>query len=141
MSQIKNHKSPITNKTAQPFLMPMFKEWVPKGIQPWIYIVQVLCIQFSGGVYLGALEAVRGTTGLMLEDLLMCLYTGLAGMAVWFPMLFRMKFRFTNQQLLCGAAVVIGICNFIACARRTWRSCCPSVSSLVWRRFKARSSA
>nr|MBR6145515.1 hypothetical protein [Paludibacteraceae bacterium] len=97
----------------QPFVMPMFREWVPRGVQPWIYVVTVLCFQFSGGVYLGALEAVRGTTGLMIEDLLMCLYTGLAGMAVWFPMLFRMKFHFTNQQLLCVSAVVIGICNFV----------------------------
>ena len=93
--------------------MPMFRAFVPRRIQPWIYLAQVMCIQFSGGVYLGALEAVRGTTNLMIEDLLMLLYTGLAGMAVWFPMLFRMKFRFTNQQLLCGAAAVIGICNFI----------------------------
>ena len=73
-----------------------------------------MCVQFSGGVYLGALEAVRGTTNLMIEDLLMLLYAGLAGMAVYFPMLFRMKFRFTNQQLLCGAAAVIGVCNVIA---------------------------
>ncbi len=28
------------------------------------------------------------------------LYATLAGMVVYFPMLFRMKFRFTNQQLL-----------------------------------------
>ena len=95
------------------FSMPMFRGWVPRSIRPWIYVVMVFCFQFSGGVYLGALESVRGTTELMIEDLLMCLYTGLAGMAVWFPMLFRMKFRFTNQQLLCGAAVIIGICNFI----------------------------
>ena len=95
------------------FNMPMFRSFVPKCIQPWIYILQVFCIQFSGGVYLGALEAVRGTTNLMIEDLLMLLYAGLAGMAVYFPLLFRMKFRFTNQQLLCGAAAVIAICNYI----------------------------
>ena len=93
--------------------MPMFKDWVPEGIRPWIYVLTVFCVQFSGGVYLGALEAVRGTTNLMIEDLLMLLYAGLAGMAVYFPLLFRMKFRFTNQQLLCGAAAVIGVCNFI----------------------------
>ena len=96
-----------------PFIMPMFRTWVPRAVQPWIYILQVLCIQFSGGVYLGALEAVRGTTALQLEDLLMLLYAGLAGMAVWFPMLFRMKFRFTNQQLLITSAAVIAICNLI----------------------------
>ena len=103
----------MVNRTAMPFQMPMFRDFVPRRIQPWIYVVTVLCIQFSGGVYLGALEAVRGTTGFMIEDLLMLLYAGLAGMAVYFPMLFRMKFRFTNQQLLIGAAVTIAVCNFI----------------------------
>ena len=103
----------MVNRTATPFQMPMFRSWVPKRIQPWIYIAQVICIQFSCGVYLGAMEAVRGTTALQLEDLLMLLYAGLAGMAVWVPMLFRMKFRFTNQQLLITSAVVIAVCNFI----------------------------
>lgn len=95
------------------FMMPMFKPWVPKRIQPWIYVVTVFCVQFSSGMYLGALDAIRGTTNFMIEDLLMLLYAGLAGMAIYFPMLFRMKFRFTNQQLLCGAAIVIGTCNLI----------------------------
>ena len=103
----------MVNRTATPFQMPMFRDFVPRRIQPWIYVVTVFCIQFSGGVYLGALEAVRGTTSFMIEDLLMLLYAGLAGMAVYFPMLFRMKFRFTNQQLLIGSAIVIAICNFI----------------------------
>jgi len=73
----------------------------------------VMCIQFSGGMYLGALEAIQGTTNFMIEDLLMFLYANLAGMAVYFPLLFRMKFRFTNQQLIIGAAVTIAVCNLI----------------------------
>ena len=103
----------MVNKTAMPFTMPMFRDFVPRRIQPWIYILTVLCIQFSCGVYLGALDAIRGTTGFMIEDLVFLLYAGLAGMAVWFPMLFRMKFRFTNQQLLIGSAIVIAVCNLI----------------------------
>ena len=31
----------MVNK-SMPFLMPMFRDWVPKGMQPWIYIAQVL---------------------------------------------------------------------------------------------------
>ena len=31
-------------------------------------------------------------------------------------MLFRMKFRFTNQQLLCTLAIAIGICTSSLCA-------------------------
>ena len=95
------------------FCMPMFRDWVPKRIQPWIYVVCVMCIQFSGGMYLGALADIQGTTNFMLEDLLMLLYANLAGMAIYFPMLFRMKFRFTNQQLLIGSAIVIAVCNLI----------------------------
>ncbi len=95
------------------FQMPMFRQWVPRRIQPWIYVVCVFCIQFSGGVYLGALESMQGTTNFMIEDLLMMLYANLAGMAIYFPLLFRMKFRFTNQQLICGAAIVIAVCNIL----------------------------
>lgn len=108
---MQNTQSPSSAATG--FSMPMFKPWVPRLIQPWIYILIVFCIQFSGSVYLGALESVRGTTNFMIEDLLMLLYSNLAGMAIYFPLLFRMKFRFTNQQLLCGSAIIIAICNLI----------------------------
>ena len=95
------------------FSMPMMKNWVPRRLQPWIYVLTALCFQFSGGVYLGALDEIRGSTNLMIEDVMFLLYATLAGMAVWFPMLFRMKFRFTNQQLLCTSAMIMGVCNVI----------------------------
>ena len=95
------------------FSMPMFRSWVPETIRPWIYVICVFAYQFSGGMYLGALEAIQGSTNFMLEDLLMLLYANLAGMAIYFPMLFRMKFRFTNQQLIIGSAIVIAVCNLI----------------------------
>ena len=95
------------------FAMPMMKGWVPRKLQPWIYVLTALCFQFSGGIYLGALDEIRGTTNFMIEDVMFLLYATLAGMAMWFPMLFRMKFRFTNQQLLCTSAIVMGICNVI----------------------------
>ena len=95
------------------FSMPMMKEWVPRSIQPWLYVLTAFCFQFSGGVYLGALDSIRGTTNFMIEDILFLLYATLAGMAVYFPMLFRMKFRFTNRQLLCGSAIVLGVCNLL----------------------------
>ena len=100
-------------ESANQFVMPMFRSFVLKPLQPWIYVLTAFCFQFSGCVYLGALEAVRGTTNFMIEDLVFLLFSGLAGMAVYFPLLFRMKFRFTNQQLLCGSACVIMLCNYI----------------------------
>lgn len=96
-----------------PFAMPMMKPWVPGKLQPWLYVLTAFCFQFSGGIYLGALDEIRGTTNFRIEDVMFMLYASLAGMAVWFPMLFRLKFRFTNQQLLCVSAVTIGVCNVI----------------------------
>lgn len=56
------------------FSMPMMKGWVPRRLQPWIYVLTALCFQFSGGVYLGALDEIRGTTNFMIEDVMFLLY-------------------------------------------------------------------
>ena len=73
--------------TAQPmpFSMPMFRSFVPERIRPWIYVFSAITFQFSGGLYLGTLNQMMGETTLMREDLLMCLYANLAGMAIYFP--------------------------------------------------------
>ena len=67
------------------FSMPMMKGWVPRRIQPWLYVLTAFCFQFGGGIYLGALDGIRGTTDFMIEDVLFLLYATLAGMAVYFP--------------------------------------------------------
>ena len=96
-----------------PFTMPMFRDFVPRALQPWIYVFMAATFQLSGGVYLGALGEMVGGLSLMREDLMMCLYANLAGMAVYFPVLFRMKFRFTNRTLLTAAAAGALACNLL----------------------------
>lgn len=103
--------APVPNS---PFAMPMFRSFVPLKIQPWIYVFFAFTFQFSGGIYLGTLNQMMGETTWMREDLLMCLYANLAGMAIYFPLLFRMKFRFTNKTLLIMAATGVLLCNLIA---------------------------
>lgn len=93
--------------------MPMFRAFVPKRMRPWIYVLQAYCFQLSGCVYLGALQEMMGERSLMREDLTMCLYSNLAGMAIYFPVLFRMKFRFTNRFLLIASALVLALCNWL----------------------------
>ena len=88
-----------------PFVLPMFRSFVPRKMQPWIYLFIAVTFQLSGGVYLGALNQMIGSMSLMREDILMCMYANLAGMAIYFPLLFRMKFRFTNKTLLTSAAL------------------------------------
>lgn len=97
-----------------PFTMPMFRSFVPRKIQPWIYLFIAVTFQLSGGIYLGALNQMTGGKALIREDLLMCMYSNLAGMAIYFPLLFRMKFRFTNKTLLTGAALGVLACNLLA---------------------------
>ena len=97
-----------------PFTMPMFRNFVPQKLQPWIYVFFAFTFQMSGGLYLGALNQMVGNMVVMREDILMCLYANLAGMAIYFPLLFRMKFRFTNKTLLTTAAAGALICNLLA---------------------------
>ena len=94
--------------------MPMFRAFVPKWVRPWIYVVQAFCFQFSSGLYMGAMNNMIGENAWMREDVLMCLYATLIGMALYFPLLFRMKFHFTNKLLLCVSAAVIIACNLVA---------------------------
>lgn len=97
-----------------PFTMPMFRDFVPRKLQPWIYVFMAITFQLSGGLYLGSLNQMIGSTSLMREDLQMCLYANLSGMAIYFPLLFRMKFCFTNKTLLIAASAGALVCNLLA---------------------------
>ncbi len=118
--------------------MPMFRSFVPGRIRPWIYVLMAFTFQFSGGLYLGTLNQMMGETSLMREDLQMCLYANLSGMAIYFPLLFRMKFRFTNKTLLCAAATGVLLCNLLAPASRFYPCFGWYASSKACARFKAR---
>lgn len=54
-----------------PFTMPMFNGFVPRRVQPWIYLLFALLFQLSGATYGGALAHAMGDTCLMREDILM----------------------------------------------------------------------
>lgn len=96
------------------FAMPMFREWVPLQLRPWLYVWLAFTFQISGGVYLGSFNEMMGSMSLMREDLLMCLYSSLCGLAFTFPVLFRTKFRFTNRTLLLFSVFGMAACNVTA---------------------------
>ena len=97
----------------QKFTMPMFNPWVPEKLRPWIYILFALLFQLSGGIYFSNMPQMVGATGLMREDIQFVALCGVVGVNMPFPFLFRYKLRFTNQQLLINAAVVIAVCNLL----------------------------
>lgn len=94
--------------------MPMFRAGIPKPIRPWVYVIFAFLFQMSGGLYMGALSEIVSGRQLLREDVLMCLYCNLAGMTVYFPLLFRLKFHFSNKLLLLWAAAGLMLCQFLA---------------------------
>lgn len=48
---------------------------------------------------MGSVSQMVGSTGLMREDITFIFLCGVVGVAMPFPVLFRMKFRFTNRAL------------------------------------------
>ena len=95
------------------FSMPMFREFVPKAVRPWIYVFFAMVFQLSGGIYLGQMNQMVGATSFIRQDVMMVGLCGIVGCCMPFPFLFRFKFRFTNRQLLLCASLVIALCSFL----------------------------
>lgn len=90
------------------FDIPDVPGFIPRRLKPWLFVVFVLIIQFSGGVYLAAATDMVGDKALMNQDILMAGYASLVGMSLNFAVMFRIKFRFsTRTQLLTVGAVLI----------------------------------
>lgn len=101
-----------------PFDIPDVPDFVPRRLKPYLFIIFVLIVQFSGGVYLAAATDMVGTTALMQEDILMAGYASLVGMAINFAVMFRIKFRFSTRTQLLVSAMVLIAANLI-CASTT----------------------
>ncbi len=96
-----------------PFDIPDVPNFVPRRLKPWLFIIFVLIVQFSGGLYLAAVTDMVGTTALMQEDILMAGYASLIGMSINFCVMFRLKFRFSNRVSLLMCAAVLIMATFI----------------------------
>ncbi len=94
-----------------PFAMPMFRDFVPKQIRPWIYVCFAFCFLLTGGIYGGTTSHVMGQYSLIREDVTMITMCNVVGVAMPFPFLFKMKFAFTNHRLLLNAALMIALCQ------------------------------
>lgn len=96
-----------------PFRFMNFKEWVPDGCRFWIYILFLVAFQFSNGMYFTAMSQMQGTHSLTMNDVKMMSHALLIGLTMYFPLAFRLKFRFTNRTSLIIAATGLAVCNLI----------------------------
>lgn len=111
-----------------PFRVPSFNSYVPRRLQPWIYLLFAFIFLMSSGIYGGAMKQVMGEYSLMREDVKMIIFFNLVGVAMPFPFLFKLKFCFPNRRLLLNAALVIAICNFLI----MWTDCVPVLCVLAY---------
>lgn len=109
----------MEHHTAQQYDVPAIRDWVPRRLKPFILLAFVIVYQFSGGVYLAAVNEMAGSTALMQEDIMMAGYASFVGMALIFAIIFRLKCRFTSHTaFMLSSAAVIG-CNIVAMMTRS----------------------
>lgn len=102
----------MSNNNEGTFRFDSFKEWVPDKFRFWIYILILLVFQFSGGIYFPAMPNMVGSLSISMNDAKMMSHAMLIGVTFYFPLAFRLKFRFTNRTNLLIAALGVAACNF-----------------------------
>ena len=93
--------------------LPNFRDWVPEPLRALLYAVFLVGFQFTNGMYFTAFEQMKGGMGLSGADVSMMGQTVLIGLSFYFPLAFRLKFRFPNKWNLIAAATVQILCNLI----------------------------
>lgn len=96
-----------------PTQVMMFREFIPNRIRVFLCLFLATAFQFSGGIYLSSVSQMVGSLALMQEDIMMAGYASFVGMTVVFPILFRLKFRFTSRSILLFVCPALIVCNLI----------------------------
>ena len=82
------------------FTLPMFRDFVPEGCRFWLILLFPIVFQMSDCIFMGLSVQMSGDLSLYPEDILMCGFATMIGVTMTFPLLFRLKFRFTTRQIL-----------------------------------------
>lgn len=117
---------------------------MPERIRPLIYLAFAFVFQLSSGVYLGSLSAMQSGLSMLREDVMMCGYAGLIGVTMPFPLLFRLKFRFSNKWMLSFCAAGLIVCNIVCTVARNlpllWIACYAAGWFKLWGTFECMSN-
>lgn len=96
-----------------PTRVMMFRDFVPDKLRVFLCLFFAVVFQFSGGIYLSSVSHMVGSLALMQEDIMMAGYASFVGMTVVFPILFRLKFRFTTRSILLVICPALILCNVV----------------------------
>lgn len=90
-----------------------FKESLSTPFCICISLFFAMVFQFNGGVFLPTAYQMSSALGCIQEDINMAGYASFIGMTVIFPILFRLKSRFTTRSILLTVCCVLIVCNLI----------------------------
>ena len=90
-----------------------FKEYLPTPLCVLLSMFFALVFQFNGGVFLPTSVQMSSALGCLKEDVMMAGYASFIGMTLIFPILFRLKFRFTTRRIFLTVCPVLICCNLI----------------------------
>ena len=90
-----------------------FKEGIPTPVCMFLSMFFAMVFQFNGGVFLPTAYQMSSALGCIQEDVNMAAYASYIGMTVIFPILFRLKARFTTRRILLTVCAVLVTCNLI----------------------------
>ena len=76
---------------GRPFAMPMLRDFIPKALQPWTYLLLAIIFQLVHTTYMGNSSQMMGALSLMREDVSFIFLCGVIGVTMPFPVLFRLK--------------------------------------------------
>lgn len=96
----------------QPFSIPQIR-FIPESLKPWLLILFIIVFNCTGGVYLAAVSDMVGSTQLMHEDIMMAGYASLVGMALFFAIMFRLKWAVRPKTTLGCCIWVLIAANLI----------------------------
>ena len=91
----------------------MFRDFVPDRVRVFLCLFFAVTFQFSGGIYLASVSQMVGSLALMQEDIMMAGYASFVGTTIVFPILFRLKFRFTSRSIFLMVCPALIVCNLI----------------------------
>lgn len=96
----------------QPFSIPQIR-FIPEPLKPWLLILFIIVFNCTGGVYLAAVSDMVGSTQLLQEDIMMAGYASLVGMALFFAIMFRLKWAVRPKTALGSCIAVLIAANLI----------------------------
>lgn len=94
-----------------------YKENLPTPLCVFFSFFFALAFQFNGGVFLPTALQMSSELGYIKEDVSMAGYASFIGMTIIFPILFRLKFRFTTRSILLTVCPILIVCNLITILR------------------------